>query len=55
MVKTSPSTEGGVGSASGQEARIPHALQPKSHNIEEKQYCSKFNKDFKNGPHQKKF
>ena len=53
MVKTSPSTEGGVGSASGQEAKIPHALQPKSHNIEEKQYCSKFNKDFKNGPHQK--
>ena len=23
-------------------------------NIKQKQYCNKFNKDFKNGPHQKK-
>ena len=24
-----------------------------SQNIKQKQYCDKFNKDFKNGPHQK--
>ena len=29
-------------------------LQPKSQNIKQKQYCNKFNKDFKNGPHLKK-
>ena len=26
----------------------------KARNIKEKQYCNKFNTDFKNGPHQKK-
>ena len=26
----------------------------KNQNIEKSQYCNKFNKDFKNGPHQKK-
>ena len=26
---------------------------PKTQNIKQKQYCNKFNKDFKNGPHQK--
>ena len=26
----------------------------KNQNIKQKQYCNKFNKDFKNGPHQKK-
>ena len=34
-------------------AKIPHALWPVSQNIKEKQYCNKFNKDFKNYPHQK--
>ena len=42
-----------MGSIPGQGAKIPHALRPKSQNIEQKQYCNKFNKDFKNGPHQK--
>ena len=31
----------------------PHALGPKSQNIKQKQYCNKFNKDVRNGPHQK--
>ena len=47
MVKTSLSSEAGVGSAPGQEAKTPHALQPKNHSIEDTQYCSKFNKDLK--------
>ena len=39
----------------GQGAKIPHASRPKNQNIKkQKQYCNKFNKDFKNGPHQKK-
>ena len=37
----------------GQSAKIPHALWPKTQNIKQKQYCYKFNKDFKNGLHQK--
>ena len=53
MVKTSPSNAEGVGSIPGQGARIPHALGPKNGNIKQKQYCNKFNKGFKNGPHQK--
>ena len=36
-----------------QGAKIPHAAQPKNPNIKQKQYCNKFNKDFKNCPHQK--
>ena len=32
-------------------AKTSHALWPKKQNIEQKQNCSKFNKDFKNGPH----
>ena len=57
MVKTSPSNAGGAGSIPGQRAKIPHASQPKNQNIKkknQKQYCNEFNKDFKNGPHQKK-
>ena len=54
VVKTLPSNEGGVASIPGQGAKIPHASGPKNQNIKQKQYCNKFNKDFKNGPHQKK-
>ena len=39
----------------GWEAEIPHASQPKNQKRKQKQYGSKFNKDFKNGPHQKIF
>ena len=53
VVKTSPSNAGGAGSLPSQRAKIPHALQPKNQNTKQKQYCNKFNKDFKNGPHQK--
>ena len=53
VVKTLPSNAGRVGSIPGQGAKIPHALQPKIQGIEQKQYCNKFNKAFKNGPPQK--
>ena len=54
VLKTSPSTAGGVGSIPGWGTKIPHALQPKkSKHKKKKQYCDKFNKDFKHGPHQK--
>ena len=54
VVNTSPSSAGGSGSIPGQGAKIPHASRPKNQNIKQKQYCNKYNKDFKNGPHQKK-
>ena len=52
VVKTLPSNAGGVGSIPGWGARIPQASRPKSKSIKQKQYCNKFNKDFKTGPHQ---
>ena len=54
VVKTLPSNAGDAGSISGQGAKIPHASQPKHQNIKQKQYCNKFNKDFKSGLCQKK-
>ena len=54
MVKTSPSNAGGAGLIPGWGAKIPHASWPKNQNIKQKQYCNKFNKDLKKGPHQKK-
>ena len=53
VVKTLPSNTGGTGSFPGQGAKILLALQPKHQSIRLKQYCNKFNKDFKNGSHQK--
>ena len=50
MVKTSPFNAGGEGSIPGWGAKI---LWPKNQSIKEKQYCKKFNRDFKNGPHEK--
>ena len=38
---------------SGQGGKITHASWLK--NTKQKQYCNTFNKDFYNGPHQKKF
>ena len=49
MVGTLPSTVGGAGSDPSKEAKIPYAFPPE--NKKRKQYCNKFNKDFKNGPH----
>ena len=53
VVKTSLSNAGGADSIPGRGAKIPHASRTKNQNIKQKQYCNKFNKDFKNGPHQK--
>ena len=47
-------TQGGAGSIPGQAAKIPQPSWSKSQNIKQKQCGNKFNKDFKNGPHQKK-
>ena len=55
VVETSPSNAGGAGSIPGPGAKIPHASGPKNQNIKQKQYCNKFDKDFKSGPHQKIF
>ena len=53
-VKTVPSSAGGTGSSvPGWGTKIPRASY-KNQNIKQKQYCNKLNKDFKNGPHQKK-
>ena len=52
VVKVWLSNGGGVGLIPGQGTRIPRALQPKIQNIKQKQYCSEFNEDVKNGPHQ---
>jgi len=46
VVMTLPSNAGGAGSISGQGAKIPPALWPKTQNIKQKQYRNKFNKDF---------
>ena len=54
VVKTLPSNAWGVGSIPGWGAKIPHASWPENQNKKQKQYCNKFNKDFKNGPHPKK-
>ena len=51
VVKTSSSS---AGVRVCWEAKIPHALRPKKQNTKQKQCCNKFNKDFKNGPHQKR-
>ena len=54
VVKTLPSSTGGSGLIPDQVTKIPHASRPKAQNIKQKQYCNRFNKGFKNGPHQKK-
>ena len=51
VVKTLPSNAEDEGSIPGQGAKTPHASQKKNQNIKQKQYCNKFNKYFKNGPH----
>ena len=56
MVKTLPFNTEGTCSIPGQGAEIPHALlakKKKNKTIRQKQYCNKFNKDFKNGSNQK--
>ena len=55
VVKTLPSNAGDAGLIPGRGAKSPHASGPKNQNIKQKRYGNKFNKDFKNDPHQKKF
>ena len=46
------STQRGSGLIPDWGAKIPRELQPKKQSMKrQKQYCNKFNKDFKNGPH----
>ena len=55
VVKTSPSKAEDVSLIPGQGAKIPDGKpkkkKKKTPNRKHKQYCNKFNKDFKNGPH----
>ena len=44
----------GMGLIPGQRAKIRHVSRSKNQNIKQQQYCNKLNKDFKNGPCQKK-
>ena len=55
VLRTSPSSAEGAGSIPGRGSKIPHALQSENRGVKQKQYCNKFKKDFKNGPHQKNF
>jgi len=48
-----PSDAEGSGLIPGEAARISHTSWSKNQNVKQKEYCDKFNKDFKNGPHQK--
>ena len=54
MVKTLPSKAVGMGSLPGQGAKMPHGQKQKQKNTKHEQYCNKFNKEFKNGPYQKR-
>ena len=49
VVETSPFNAGSMGLISCWGAKIPRALKSKNRNMKQKQYCNKFNKDFKNG------
>ena len=55
FVKTLPLNTGGTCLIPGQGIKFLHASWPKKKkNVEQKQYCNKFNKGYKNGPNQKK-
>ena len=53
MIKTLASNARGAGPIPDQRVKNLHAPWPKKQNIKQKQYCSNFNKNFKNGPPQK--
>ena len=48
------SNAGYTGSVPCWGAKISIASWPKNQSMKQKQYCDKFNKDFKNDPHQKR-
>ena len=54
VVKTLPSSIRVTGSIPDWGVKISHASRPKNQNIKKRQYCNKFNKNFRNGPHKKK-
>ena len=55
MISSLASNARGVGSIPGPTgAKILYALWPKPQNIKQKQYCNKFNEDFKKGSSLKK-
>ena len=43
-----PSSVGGTSLIPGQGAKIPHASWSTNQSMKQKEYCNKFNKDFKN-------
>ena len=51
VVETLPSNAEGAGLIPGLGAKIPHALWLENQDIRKLKQCNKFNKDFKNGPH----
>jgi hypothetical protein len=51
VVKTSSSNSGHESSIPGWEARTPNVSWAKNQNIKQKQYCNRFSRDFKSGPH----
>ena len=53
MVKTLLSNSEDTGSIPLWGAKITHALWPENQNIKQKQYCNKFNKEFKYGLNKK--
>ena len=53
VVETLPSNVGSAGLIPDWGAKILYASWPKNQNIKQKQYCNKFNKNFKDDPHQK--
>ena len=52
VVRTSPSNKQTPGPNTDRELRpYMYHVKNKKQNLKQKQYCNKFNKDFKKGPH----
>ena len=47
VIKNPPSSARSASLIPSEGTKIPHASRPKNQNIKQKQYCNKFNKDFK--------
>ena len=54
VVNTSPSNAGGADSIPSWGAKITHAMLPEKSKCKTEAICNKFNKNLKNGSHQKK-
>jgi len=54
VVNTSPSNAGGTDWIPSWGAKITHAMLPEKSECKTEAICNKFNKNFKNGSHQKK-